>query len=323
MPGEEVSMAQIIPVFLCVFIVAGVLGAKEADLARGIQAYTEADYRTAITVLENLDESELRADERVVLHKFLALSLIARKQQERAQEEFIKLLTIEPGYELNNQDFSPSVRDLFQKSKIAQGARLCDRGVGAYNAGQFREAVPDLELALQLNPHDIRANEFLKLATNRLKEEDIESKKKEENRVKCVSSRAWGELDAKSATCQGRDYSSSLKLPAQANRVTLIYSKHYFGVGKCWKIVLYDTEGKEVLVLDDPSQAFIGKETPGNEARWRVVDLPEIRTIARVKMYGQGGHVLEKRVGPTMGRDLEDEFILGLEVACPEEAPAP
>jgi tetratricopeptide (TPR) repeat protein len=323
MSGDEVPMKQIISVFLCAFMIASGIEAQEADLARGIRAYTDADYRTATSVLESLDESKLRADERVVLHKFLALSLMARKQQERAQEEFIKLLTIEPGYELSDKEFSPSVLELFHKSRMAQGAQLCDRGIEAYNSGQFREAVPDLEQALQFNPRDLRANEFLKLATNRLREEDAESKKREEKKEECVPSRTWGELDMKTITCQGRDYSSGLKLPAKSNRVILIYSKHYFGVGKCWKIVLYDTEGKEVLVLDDPTQALMDKQKPSNEARWRVIDLSEVHTIARVKMYGVGGHDLEKLVGQAVGKDLADEFILGLEVICPVEAHAP
>lgn len=323
MSGDEASMRQILSVFFCALLIASVIGAQETNLARGIQAYTEADYRTAIAVLEGLDESKLRPDERVVQYKFLALSLIARKQPERAQEEFIKLLTIEPGYELSGKEFSPSVLELFQKSKMARGMRLCNQGVEAYNAGQFREAVPDLEQALRFNPRDIRASEFLKLATTRLKEEDDENKKKEEKRAECIPSRTWGELDAKTTTCQGIDYSSGFKLPVQANRVTLIYSKHHFGVGKCWKIVLYDTEGKEVYVLEDPSQAFMGKQEPGNEARWRVVDLPEVLTIARVKMYGEGGHGFEKFMSQRVGKDFEDELILGLEVACPVKAQVP
>jgi tetratricopeptide (TPR) repeat protein len=307
---------QALSLFLLVLLIAEGINAQNIELGRGIHAYTDADYRTAITVLKSIDESKLRDDERVVLHKFLALSLIARKQPERAQEEFIKLLTIESMHELSGKEFSPSVLELFQKSKLAHGARLCDRGVEAYNAGRFGEAVPDLEEALRLNPRDIRANEFLKLSSNRLKEDEI--KRKEEKREQCVPSRTWGELDVRTVTCEGRDYSSDLKLPVQANRLTLIYSKHYSGVGRCWKIALYDAEGKEVFVLEDPDQVFVGKQKPSKEARWKVVDLSEVRTIAQVKMYGDGRHGFEKLVGQ-VGKDLSDEFILGLEVTCPVE----
>jgi tetratricopeptide (TPR) repeat protein len=306
-------MRRIPSFFLLLVLIVSVqpIQAQDASLAAGIRAYTAAEYRTAIAVLEALDESTLRLDERVVRHKYLALSLIGRKERERAQEEFIKLLVLDPAYELSEKEAAPSVLEQFQRSKVTQGARLCDQGIEAYAAGRFTEAIPLLEQAVRLNPRDPRAGEFLKLAGNRLREEEVAKKEP------CRPVRTWGELDAKRATCQGVNYSSSFQLPARANRVTLIYSKHAFGVGACWKIVLYDSEGKEVLVLDDPDQAFAKKEEPGLADRWRVVDLPEAVTIGRVVMYGERGPALR------FGKDQADELILGLEVTCPPDTPRP
>jgi tetratricopeptide (TPR) repeat protein len=306
-------MSRIYLLLLCSILVALPTWAKDADLGRGIRAYTEADYPTAIAELTALDEAELRPDERVVLHKFLALSFFARKEKEKAREEFIKLLTIDPGYELKDGKFAPSVLDLFQKAKRAQGTDVCDRGVESYNAGHFREAMLDFEQALLLNPKDTRAGEFQKLTANRLKEEPVPEP------PKCIPSRAWSELDAQKATCQGVDYSTGFRFPIPANRITLIYSKHHFGVGTCWKVVLYDVDGNEVLALDDPTHAYKGREEPANAERWRIVDLPEVRKIARVRMYGEGGHAFGKFMGQRVNKDFEDKFILGLEVACPAE----
>lgn len=305
--------------FVFSVLLTGVTQAQEADLGRGIKAYTEADYRTAISVLEALDETTLRLDERVVLHKFLALSRIARRERERAHEEFIKLLMLEPDYELNQKEVAPSVRELFQKSRIARGAHLCDQGVEKYTVGRFQEAIPDLEQALRLNPHDTRASEFLKLTSNRVQE----TFKEEEEEIKCLPSRVWGELDAKSASCNGKDYSSGFQLPTQANRITLLYNKHHFGVGNCWKIVLYDQKGNELLVLDDASRDFAGRSEPSNSSRWRVVDLPETVTIGRVVMYAERGQAFKRFVGKRVNRDLDDELILGFEIACPKEAQKP
>ncbi len=314
-------MRRIILASFCAMLVAAAVRAQDAaDLARGIELYTKADYKTAIAVLDAMNETKLRKDEQVTRHKFLALSLIGRKERGRAQDEFIKLLEIEPDYELSDKEVSPPVLELFKQSKIAQGGRVCERAVEEYSSGQFREAIPDFKLVLRLSPNDTRAREFLRLAENRVKEEEEEERKRreEEEKVKgkCSPVRAWGELDATNVTCQGIDYSSRLQLPLQANRVTLIYSKYHFGVGACWKIVLYDPEGKEVFVFDDSNQEFGGKQKPSQEKRWRVVDLPEIRTIARVVMHGQGGHDFGKLMG-RVGKDVADEFILGLEVVCP------
>jgi tetratricopeptide (TPR) repeat protein len=313
-------MRRVIVAFFCTMLAVATVRAQDAaDLARSIELYTKADYKTAIAVLQAMDESKLRRDERVTRHKFLALSLIGRKERGRAQEEFIKLLEIEPDYELSNKEVSPSVLELFKQSKIEHGNRVCDRAVDAYNAGRFREAVPDFESALRLNPNDTRAREFLRLAENRVKEadqqdyEEIEKNKKK--REECLPIRAWGELDARSANCGGADYSSKLPLPARANRITLIYAKHHYGVGKCWKIALLDSEGREIFTFKN--EAFAVNRPLDSSSRLTVIDLPKEQTIARVVMSAEGGREIERRTGQLVGKDLEDEFILLFEVACP------
>jgi tetratricopeptide (TPR) repeat protein len=279
----------------------------DADLAHAMEAYWKADYPAALAELQALDEAKLAADERVLLHKFLGLSLLARKDAEKAQEQFVKLLEIEPGYDLAEKEFSPSVIALFQKSRLVQAQRLYERGMDAYRGQRFQEAVPNFEQSLQLNPRNSIAKDFLALASKRAAEKKPDA---------CFPTRAWAELDMTGANCQGVDYSSSFKLPVQANRLTLIYSKHHFGVGKCWKIAFFDPQGREIFVLTDPTGTFAGKATPQRGTRWRVVELPEALTIGKVKMYGEGGRGLEKLIGKSVGRDF-DEFILGLELTCP------
>lgn len=276
-------------------------------LGQGIKAYWEADYDTAVTLLGALEGDQLSRPAQILRYKFLGLSLFAKGDKPASLAELSKLLELEPGHELNPRDFPPHLLELFGEAKVGEAEKTYQAGLLEYRARSLEAAIARFELAVRLDPPHPAAAEMLRLARRDL--QDL--------RDRCFPKLSWGELDAKKATCQGVDYSSSFKLPVPANRITLIYGKHHFGLGKCWKIVLQDEEGGEVLVLDDPAGAFKDKQTPTNGSRWRVVELPEVRTIGRIIMYSEGGHDVERFLARRLGESYEDQLILGLEVICP------
>lgn len=276
-------------------------------LGQGIKAYWDADYDTAVTLLEVLDGPKLSQPAQILRHKFLGLSLFAKGDKRASLAELSKLLELEPGHELDPRDFPPPLLELFDEAKAGAAEKTYQAGLLEYRARNLEAAIAKFELAVRLDPPHPAAAEMLRLVRRDL--EDL--------RDQCFPKLSWGELDAKKATCQGVDYSSSFKLPAPVNRITLIYSKHHFGLGTCWKIVLQDEEGNEVLVLNDPAGTFKDKQTPTNGSRWRVVELPEVRMIGRIIMYGEGGHDMERFLALRVGDSREDQLILGLEVICP------
>ena len=291
---------------------AAPLAAQRLELVQAVELYWKASFDRTISILRKLDPAALSPGERALLHQYLGLSLFAKNKKDEAQEEFTKLLEFDPDYAFAGE-YPSRALELFAKSKQVQAAKVAAQGVTAYEAGNFPEAVERFDLALRLDSRQPIAREFRKLAVER---RDAERAEQASRVPPCEPSLVWAELDAKDATCDGKDYSLAFFLPAPVNRLTVIYAKHHFGVGDCWRIVLYDEEGQQIATVGDPGRAFAGETEPPNSKRWQVIDLPEVRTVRRIEMHAAGGHDLQRHLRRRVGKESEDRFILGLEVAC-------
>jgi tetratricopeptide (TPR) repeat protein len=301
-------MLKRVLVALCLLIgLVNVSLAAAPDLAAGIKLYWEARYREAASALKAVSPDDLSPQERVLLFKFRGLTLFARGDKGAAEEAFTEVLRIDPKYKLAEPEFSADVVKCFRKARTTLSNRLSDAGLEQYRAKNHQAAEAALRQALIVDPSNPLAKDFLPLV----------SKPEEEKKVPlCKPTLAWGSLDIENGLCSGVDVSSSLHLPVAANKLTLIYAVHHGGVGPCWKIVLYDAQGGVLHIFDDPKKQFVGEKAPDPASQWQIVELPEVRTVAKAVMYSIASPRSKRIVSKDVGNNLLDTFILGLEVSC-------
>jgi hypothetical protein len=101
-----------IPVTLWLLVVGGL--AEPATLDRATELFYLADYQRALALIDQvLEEPHLPHKALVRARKFQAFCLFAMRLFEPAQEAWIKLLQIEPGYELDQVSASPEFISFF------------------------------------------------------------------------------------------------------------------------------------------------------------------------------------------------------------------
>jgi tetratricopeptide (TPR) repeat protein len=283
--------------------------AEAPDLAEGIKLYWEAKYKEAASSLRAVKPEDLSSQERVLLFKFRGLILFARGDKAAAEEAFMEVVKLDPEYKLAEPEFSGDVVKCFRKARTTLSNRISDVGLEQYRAKNKKAAEAAFHQALVIDPSNPMAKDFLPLVVQR--EEELKPLP-----PLCKPSLDWGSLDIANGQCSGVDVSSSLHLPVEASKLTLIYAVHHSGVGPCWKIVLYDAQGGIIHTFDDPKKQFRSVKPPQLESRWQVVELPEQQTVAKVVMYSMASPRSKRIVSKDVGNNILDTFLLGLEVVC-------
>jgi tetratricopeptide (TPR) repeat protein len=293
---------------LLIALVSAAFAAPAPDLAAGIKLYWEARYREAASALKAVKPDDLSPQERVLLFKFLGLTLFARGDKAAAEDAFTEVVDLDPEYKLTEPEFSGDVVKCFRKARTTLSNRLSDGGVEHYREKDYRAAETSFRQALVVDPSNPMAKDFLPLVT-----------KHEEQRQAplCTPTLAWSRLDIENGQCTGVDVSSLLHLPVTATKITLIYAVHHSGMGPCWKIVLYDAQGGVIHVFDDPKKQFVGEKAPDLASQWQVVELPEMKTVAKVVMYSSASPRSKRIISKDVGNNLLDTLLLSLEVNCP------
>ena len=103
----------------------GMLGAQvSADsldqmLMRAKNYYNRGEYEYAIVELENALQylKQLEQVDQVEAYKYLAFSYVAFGQQEKAKEQFRKVLLLDPAHELDPATVSPKIIKVFEEVK--------------------------------------------------------------------------------------------------------------------------------------------------------------------------------------------------------------
>jgi tetratricopeptide (TPR) repeat protein len=113
-------------IILCIGIASiGMLGAQvSADsldqmLMRAKNYYNRGEYEYAIVELENALQylKQLEQVDQVEAYKYLAFSYVAFGQQDKAKEQFRKVLMLDPGHELDPATVSPKIIKVFEEVK--------------------------------------------------------------------------------------------------------------------------------------------------------------------------------------------------------------
>ena len=309
--------------------------ASSLRLTQAIESYWRGDYETAEALLRRIEVDELDPPEQSRFYQFFGLTLIARGHEEEAKQRFADLLELQPDFKLTDDRFSPQVLDVFERAKELLAGRLYDRAVELYSEKDFAGAVELLGQAHGLNPTDPTIDDLLQLS------KDQASRLQAATPVEppppppppCTPSRVWGTIETRRVSCQGielrrlykdDDTANPPPLPAPANHLTLIYANHNFGVGECFKLVLYDDQGQVIHTFEDPQNTFAGKDEPSSESRWQEVDLPEVHTIAGAVLFAEDRYDAVRVLASGLRKAELDQFVLALEVVCPPGTkPAP
>ena len=141
---------------------------QENALEEGIGLYWNGEYERTIEVLSSEPLTAMGAGERVELLRYLALSHIALGDNSEAQAQFIRLLTIDPGYHLDPSMVSPKVIDLFEESQKNRIEELFAEGKDSYYEKQYEEAIETMNRILLLNPQYQLAEEYRQLSAEQI-----------------------------------------------------------------------------------------------------------------------------------------------------------
>jgi len=143
-----------------------------AELERAKSLYYSADFQEAVDLLIALNsalrtESD-RKDELRDATVFLALSYLGLGRQDEARSIFVEVCTLDPGYTLEPDDFSPAVLALFNRAKASCNEARLSRANELYRREQFAEA-SKIFFALQ-DDEDVGAfaREYLRLTRQRI-----------------------------------------------------------------------------------------------------------------------------------------------------------
>jgi len=93
-------------------------GSKHTSLQSIEALYNAGSYVTAeLEARRILESRKINDSVRVAVYKFIAFSLIAQGKTELAKEQFISLLKLEPGYDLDPVYTSPKILVVFRESR--------------------------------------------------------------------------------------------------------------------------------------------------------------------------------------------------------------
>jgi len=154
-----------------ILLLSGLLAAAQQEgnaLEEGIGLYWNGEYEKTIEVLSSEPLTDVGEGERVELLRYLALSHIALGENDEAQAQFIRLLTIDPGYRLDPSMVSPKVIDLFEKSKTKRTEELFAEGKTSYYDRQYQEAIELMGEILLMDPQYQVAEEYKKLSAEQI-----------------------------------------------------------------------------------------------------------------------------------------------------------
>ncbi|MGH9463203.1 MAG: TonB family protein, partial [Vicinamibacteria bacterium] len=156
---------------LGVLLLSGFLASAQQQgnaLEEGIHLYWNGEYERTIEVLSSESSTDMGGGERVELLRYLALSHIALGDHIEAQAQFIRLLTIDPGYRLDPSLVSPKVIDLFEKSKKDRIGELFAQGKASYYGMQYEEAIETMNEILLMDPQYQLAEEYRQLSAEQI-----------------------------------------------------------------------------------------------------------------------------------------------------------
>ena len=93
-------------------------------LMRAKNYYNRGEYEYAIVELENALQylKQLEQVDQVEAYKYLAFSYVAFGQQEKAKEQFRKVLMLDPAHELDPATVSPKIIKVFEEAKAEMPA---------------------------------------------------------------------------------------------------------------------------------------------------------------------------------------------------------
>jgi TonB family protein len=153
-----------------ILLLSGSLAAQqEANaLEEGIGLYWNGEYERTIEVLSSEPLTDMAVGERVEFLRYLALSHIALGDNSKAEAQFVRLLTIDPGYRLDPSMVSPKVIDLFEKSKQDRIDELFAEGKDSYYQERYEEAIETMNKILLLDPQYQLAEEYRQLSAERI-----------------------------------------------------------------------------------------------------------------------------------------------------------
>ena len=154
-----------------ILLLSGLLAAAQQQvnaLEEGIGLYWNGEYERTIEVLSSEPLADMGAGERVELLRYLALSHIALGDNIEAQAQFIRLLTIDPGYRLDPAMVSPKVIDLFEESKKNRIEELFAEGKNSYYERQYEEAIETMNRILLMDPQYQLAEEHRQLSAEQI-----------------------------------------------------------------------------------------------------------------------------------------------------------
>lgn len=134
------------------------------DLEKGTALYWSGQYRETIETLSPLCASESRADASAECYKYVAFSQVALGDNEKAQETFSRLLSLDSEYVLDESLVSPKILDQFRIARNKSLDALFDEGKAAYFEKDYKRTKELMGRILQLDSGHLLAKEYLQLA---------------------------------------------------------------------------------------------------------------------------------------------------------------
>jgi len=164
--------------------------AEDINLQKGIEAYRKAKYQESVNYLKIALKSQLTKDEKKEVYKYLAFDYLALRNTALAKDAFLNLLTLEPEYEISEDEASPKVLKLFQQTKEEskevimkmQAERYYSEGLTLAKAEDYDNAIKRIKMAISILPKENKYKEALENISK--EKEEYEKKKLIEARVK-------------------------------------------------------------------------------------------------------------------------------------------
>jgi TonB family protein len=139
-----------------------------AAVDEALRLYWNGQYEQAVRTLSGACTEELPMGRRLECHQYLSFSHIALGDEEAAEREFMEMLSIDPGYRLDPELFSPKILDRFDASRKRLAKEVYAEGKRAYFEEDFEKALALVEKALAIEPENELALEYRDLAKERL-----------------------------------------------------------------------------------------------------------------------------------------------------------
>lgn len=280
----------------------------EELLLSAIGLYHDSRFEDAEAQFRRIDPSALGAQEQSRLYLFRGLNFAVLEREHEATESFVDLLAIEPDFDMSQERFGPRERRLFDEARKESSSALYDRAHDLYLLHRDCDALAYLEQARDLDVTNPSVDTLINLVQDRLDGRDCDQLPP----PPCIPAREELRLSARTGSyTEDVDWTSRLRLPAKANRVTLEYQDGRFGADECWKIYLYG-------LGDSVVHSFQGTGGQGAiRERTDVQTLGGVREVQRVVVHA-GSCTRAQEESRRRNRDeATASFVLTLEVVCP------